>query len=304
MKRLWGYLSAVMVALLFGIWFTLDKTLLGYLHPLALAAMVYTLASAFLFLIRLSPLHPKLLEILHRESKVEIHISRRNYLTLFLTAIFGAVLAPAFYLTGLNQITAVNAALLANFEVLFILILGIFFLKETVKPKDIVGFGFLLIGAVFLSTNNLQNLSFDQSLVGSLLVISSGFFWSLDTILTKFLSNKRDIFFLTGLKCGIGGLVLFLISWYLGLSFTLPVNMIPLLLFIGLVCMSFSIVLIYLAVREIGSTRTGSIYSTSSIFGALIAFFVLGEPLKASQLLFGVLMLVGILILYKNGNET
>jgi len=304
MKRLWGYLSAVMVALLFGIWFTLDKTLLGYLHPLALAAMVYTLASAFLFLIRLSPLHPKLLEILHRESKVEIHISRRNYLTLFLTAIFGAVLAPAFYLTGLNQITAVNAALLANFEVLFILILGIFFLKETVKPKDIVGFGFLLIGAVFLSTNNLQNLSFDQSLVGSLLVISSGFFWSLDTILTKFLSNKRDIFFLTGLKCGIGGLVLFLISWYLGLSFTLPVNMIPLLLFIGLVCMSFSMVLIYLAVREIGSTRTGSIYSTSSIFGALIAFFVLGEPLKASQLLFGVLMLVGILILYKNGNET
>ncbi|BDZ66565.1 DMT family transporter [Methanobacterium ferruginis] len=304
MKRLWGYLSAVMVALLFGIWFTLDKTLLGYLHPLALAAMVYTLASAFLFLIRLSPLHPKLLEILHRESKVEIHISRRNYLTLFLTAIFGAVLAPAFYLTGLNQITAVNAALLANFEVLFILILGIFFLKETVKPKDIVGFGFLLIGAVFLSTNNLQNLSFDQSLVGSLLVISSGFFWSLDTILTKFLSNKRDIFFLTGLKCGIGGLVLFLISWYLGLSFTLPVNMIPLLLFIGLVCMSFSMVLIYLAVREIGSTRTGSIYSTSSIFGALIAFFVLGEPLKASQLLFGVLMLVGILILYKNGDET
>ncbi|BDZ72157.1 DMT family transporter [Methanobacterium petrolearium] len=304
MNRLWGYLSALLVALLFGIWFTLDKTLLGYLHPLALAAMVYTLAGAFLFLIRVSPLHDKILEILHRETKVEINISRRDYLTLFLTAIFGAVLAPALYLNGLNQITAVNAALLANFEVLFIIILGIFFLKEKVKPKDILGFGFLMIGAIFLSTNNLQNLSFDQNLVGSLLVIASGFFWSLDTILTKFLSNKRDVFFLTGLKCSIGGLILFTISFYLGLSFTLPVNMIPLLLFIGLVCMSFSIVLIYLAIREIGSTRTGSIYSTSSLFGAFIAFSVLGEPLKISQLLFGVLMFVGILILYKNGDET
>ncbi|MBM4240652.1 MAG: DMT family transporter [Euryarchaeota archaeon] len=304
MNRFWGYLSAIIVALLFGVWFTLDKILLGYLHPLALAAMVYSIASIFLLCLRISPLHDKILEILHRESKVEIHISRRNYVTLVLTAIFGAVIAPALYLNGLNQITAVNAALLANVEILFIIILGVFFLKEVVKPKDILGFMFLLVGAIFLSTNNLQNLSFDQNLVGSLLVVSACFFWSMDTTLSKFLSNKRDIIFITGLKCGIGGLILFLISFYLGLSFTLPLKMIPLLLFISLFCMSFALVLIYLAIREIGSTRTGSIYATSSLFGALIAFIFLNEPLKASQLLFGVLMFVGILILYKNSDET
>lgn len=303
MDRFWGYLSAIMVAMLFGVWFTLDKILLNYLHPLALAALVYSLASVFLFVIRLSPLHSPILEIVHRESKVEIHISRRNYFTLFLTALFGAVIAPALYLNGLNQITAVNAALLTNVEILFIILLGIFFLKEKVKPKDIVGFAFLLLGAIFLSTNNLQNFSFDQNLLGSLLVVASCFFWSMDTTLTKFLSNKRDLFFLTGLKCGIGGVILFIISFCLGLSFELPLEMVPLLLFIGIVCMSFSIVLIYLAIREIGSTRTGSIFSTSSLFGALIAFVVLGEPLKATQLMFGVLMFAGILILYKDGNE-
>ncbi|KAF5073649.1 DMT family transporter [Methanobacterium subterraneum] len=303
MNRFWGYLSAVMVALLFGIWFSLDKILLGYLHPLALAALIYLLASAFLFLIRVSPLHHSLLEIVHRESKVQIHISRRNYLTLFLTAIFGTVIAPVLYLTGLNQITAVNAALLTNVEILFIILLGIFFLKEKVKAKDIVGFIFLLIGAIFLSTNNLQDLTFDQSLVGSLLVVSACFFWSMDTTLTKFLSNKRDIFLLTSLKCGIGGLILFLISIFLGLNFTLPLNMVPVLLFIGLGCMSFSIVLTYIAIREIGSTRTGSIFSTSSLFGAVVAFIILGESLEATQLFFGILMFLGILILYKNGNK-
>ncbi|AUB56778.1 transporter [Methanobacterium subterraneum] len=292
-----------MVALLFGIWFSLDKILLGYLHPLALAALIYLLASAFLFLIRVSPLHHSLLEIVHRESKVQIHISRRNYLTLFLTAIFGTVIAPVLYLTGLNQITAVNAALLTNVEILFIILLGIFFLKEKVKAKDIVGFIFLLIGAIFLSTNNLQDLTFDQSLVGSLLVVSACFFWSMDTTLTKFLSNKRDIFLLTSLKCGIGGLILFLISIFLGLNFTLPLNMVPVLLFIGLGCMSFSIVLTYIAIREIGSTRTGSIFSTSSLFGAVVAFIILGESLEATQLFFGILMFLGILILYKNGNK-
>lgn len=304
MNRFWGYLSAIMVALLFGVWFSLDKILLGYLHPLALAALIYLLASAFLFLIRVSSLHHYILEIVHRESNVEIHISRRNYLTLFLTAIFGAVIAPALYLTGLNQITAVNAALLTNVEILFIILLGIFFLKERVKAKDIVGFAFLLIGAIFLSTNNLQNLNFDQSLLGSLLVVSACFFWSMDTTLTKFLSNKRDIFFLTSLKCGIGGLILFLISIFMKLSFALPLNMVPVLFFIALGCMSFSIVLTFIAIREIGSTRTGSIFSTSSLFGAVVAFIVLGETLEPTQLLFGVLMFWGILILYKNGNKT
>lgn len=303
MNRFWGYLSAIMVALLFGVWFSLDKMLLSYLHPLALAALIYLLASVFLFLIRVSPLHPHILRIVHRESNVEIHISRRNYLTLFLTAVFGAVIAPALYLTGLNQITAVNAALLTNVEILFIILLGIFFLKEGVKAKDIVGFGFLLFGAIFLSTNNLQNVSFDQSLVGSLLVVSACFFWSMDTTLTKFLSNQRDIFFLTSLKCGIGGLILFLISISMGLNFNLPLNMVPVLFFIGLGCMSFSIVLTFIAIREIGSTRTGSIFSTSSLFGAVVAFIVLGESLEATQLLFGVLMFLGILILYKNGNK-
>jgi len=301
MNRLWGYISALMVAILFGVWFTLDKTLLGYLHPFALAALTYSLASVFLFFIRLSPLHPKILEILHRESNVEIQITRRNYLTLFLTAIFGAVIAPGLYLNGLNQITAVNAALLTNVEILFIIIIGIFFLKEKAKKKDILGFAFLLLGAIFLSTNNFQNLTFNQNLTGSLLVILACFFWSMDTSLSKFLSNKSDIFLITGLKCAIGGSILLLICLTLKISFRLPINLLPLLLFIGLVCMSFSIVLIYLAIREIGSTRTGSIFSTSSLFGAIIAFIVLGETLKASQLLFGVLMLLGILILYKNG---
>ncbi len=124
----------------------------------------------------------------------------------------------------------------------------------------------------------------------------------MDTTLTKFLSDKRDIFFLTGLKCGIGGMILFTVSSYLGLSFNLQLDMLPILLCIAWFCMSFSVVLIYLAIREIGSTRTGSIFSTSSLFGAFIAFIVLGEPLKITQLLFGVLMFVGILILYKDGD--
>jgi drug/metabolite transporter (DMT)-like permease len=299
MNRSWGYLSALTVALLFGVWFSLDKTLLGYLHPFALAALTYIIASIFLFFVNFSPLKNRVLNITNQNGRLEDFMSRRDYGILFLTAIFGSVTAPALYLSGLSRITAVNAALLANVEILFIIVIGIFFLKEKVHRKDILGFAFLLMGAVFLSTNDLRNLSLNQNFLGSMLVISAAFFWSLDTSLSKFLSHKRNIIFITALKTGIGGSILFILSLILGLSFSLPLFRVPLLLFIGLVCVSFSLVLIYYSLRIIGSTRTGSIFALSSLFGAITAFIVLGEPLTALQVLFGILMLIGVLILYR-----
>lgn len=300
--KIWGYLSALTVALLFGVWFSLDKTLLGYLHPFALAASTYLIASAFLFIINFSPLRERILGLINRKSKVENYITRKEYGILFLTAIFGTFIAPALYLSGLFRITAVNAALLANAEIIFIILLGVLFLKEHVGRKDIVGFIFLLIGAIFLSTNNFQNVTFNQNLFGSLLVISASFFWSMDTILSKFLSNKRNIIFITALKTAMGGSILLLISLVMGLEFSLPLDKVPLLLFIGLICLSFSLPLIYFAIRIIGSTRTGSIFSLSSLFGAITAFIALGEPLTIIQLSFGVLMVAGVYILYMGQN--
>ena len=299
MNRSWGYLSALMVALLFGVWFSMDKILLGYLHPLVLAALTYLIASVFLFFINFSPLKTKILNIINRGDELENFMSKKDYGILFLTATFGSLIAPALYLSGLSRITAVNAALLTNVEILFIIIIGIFFLKEKVHKKDILGFAFLLTGAVFLSTNNLQNISFNQSLFGSLLVVSASFFWSLDTSLSKFLSRKQNIIFVTALKSGFGGSILLVMSLIGGLAFTLPLFRLPLLLFIGLVCVSFSLVLIYYSLRVIGSTRTGSIFALSSLFGAVTAFIVLNEPLTTFQLLFGFLMLAGVFILYK-----
>lgn len=298
MNRAWGYLSALTVAILFGVWFSLDKTLLGYLHPFALAALTYLIASVFLFLINFSPLKERILNFINKKGKVENYITHKEYFILFLTAIFGSFIAPALYLSGLFRITAVNAALLANAEIIFIIILGVLFLKEKAGKKDSLGFALLLIGAIFLSTNNLQNLSFNQSLFGSILVIFASFFWSMDTILSKFLSYKRNIIFVTALKALIGGSILLIISLIMGLSFYLPFNKVPLLLFISLVCLSISLPLIYYAIRIIGSTRTGSIFSLSSLFGAITAFIALGEPLTAFQLSFGILMLTGVYILY------
>jgi drug/metabolite transporter (DMT)-like permease len=301
MRRYWGYVSVITATILFGIWNTFSKILLQYLDPLALPAIVYCIAAIFLFIVRFSPLNDKILSLLDQESKAELVISHRDYGILILTAIFGSVIAPVIYLSGLNQITAVNASLLMNAEILFIIIIGVFFLKERFQRKDVLGFLFLLVGTIFLATNGqISNFSMDQS-IGALLVIIAAFFWSIDTSLSKFLSNKRDLLMITAIKCAIGGVILLSLCLILGLNLKVPLSMVPYLLFIGLISIGFSFVLVYFSLRQIGSTRTGSLFSLSSLFGAIFAFLILSEPFTITQLLFGLLMLLGVFILYKNG---
>ena len=295
----WGYISVFAATVLFGIWNTFSKILLQDLDPIALSALVYCIAGVFLFSVRFSGFNQKLMGMLDSNSEAETFMSRKDYAILITTATAGSVIAPIIYLNGLKDITAVNASLLMNAEVLFIIVIGILILKESFQKKEGVGLILLLMGTIFLATNgDVNNFSVTQSF-GTLLVIIAAFFWSIDTTLSKFLSNKRDLLWVSAVKCSIGGLILLILSLLFGLNLTVPLNHLSYLLFIGLVSIGFSFVMIYYAIRKIGSTRTGSIFPLSSLFGAIFAFLILNEPFTFLQLLFGILMLLGVFIIYK-----
>lgn len=298
MSRFWGYLSVILATLLYGIWNTFNKILLLHLDPVALSAIVFIIAGVFLFLVRLSPLKERILSLLDQDSQAEIHIFPKDYVILIISTILGSVLAPIIYLNGLKDITAVNASLLMNVEILFILIIGISFLHESFHKKDVVAFMLILTGTTFLVTNGQINTIWIQEF-GSLLIIIAAFLWSIDTVLSKFISNKRDLILISALKCSLGGIILVLLTWLWGLDFMFPLEMLPYILFIGLISIGFSFVLVFFAIRQIGSTRTGSLYSFSSLFGAIFAFFILKEPFTVLQLFWGGLMILGVFIFYK-----
>ena len=148
---------------------------------------------------------------------------------------------------------------------------------------------------IILSTNaQFRSLTLTEQFFGTLLIVGACFFWGIDNNLSKFLSKKRDIVFVTGLKCFIGGSVLLVISQILGISFSIPIVSIPYILTVGAFSIAFSILLFLFALREIGSMRTGAIFATSSLFGAFFALAVLREPFSLIQLVAGVIMLFGI----------
>jgi len=300
MTHHWGYVGAISSAVLFGISSTLNKIALENVHPLIIAALIYFIGGVLLFAIHLSPLHERLLTLFETPTETENTISKRDYRTLALVILFGSVLAPLMLLYGLNETSAINASLLLNTEALFTVMIAFALLKERGARKDYAAILLLLVGVAFLTTNGeFQRLTLTAEMAGNLLIVGACLSWGIDNNLSKFLSKKRDIVKVTGLKCFIGGAVLLAISFLFGIDFNVPVVSIPYLFSVGALSIGFSVLLFLFALREIGSMRTGVVFSVSSLFGAIFAFVVLRETFTPVQLFAASVMLFGVYILYK-----
>ena len=303
MSHHWGYVAVVVSAILLGVSSTFNKIALENVNPTVIAGLIYFVAGVFLFAIHATPLGPKILAKIDTP-ETEKKITKKDYKTLGLVILCGSIIAPLLLLNGLNQTTAINASLLLNVEALFTVAIAFFFLNERCNKKEYWGIVLLLIGVIFVTTNGaFQNLTLTQNVIGNLLIIGSCFFWGIDNNLSKHLSKKRDIVLVTGLKCFIGGLALLALSLILGFSFSIPLISIPYILVIGAFSIAISILFFLFALRKIGSMRTGVIFSLSSLFGAVLAFAVLSEPFTIIQLGAGLIMILGIYVLYRCGER-
>ena len=303
MSHHWGYVGAVVSAVLFGATSTLNKIALENVNPTVIAGMTYLVAGGLLFIIHLTPVCDRILTKLDSPD-TETKMTKKDYETLIFVILCGSIIAPLLLLNGLNQTTAINSSLLLNAETLFTVAIAFVFLGERCNRREYLGILLLFVGLIFVTTSGaFQNLALTENILGNLLIVGACFFWGIDNNLSKFLSRKRDIVMVTGLKCFIGGSALLAMSFLFGFGFSIPLISVPYILFVGAFGVALSILLSLFAFRKIGSMRTGVIFSLSSLFGAVLAFAVLKESFTIIQLIAGLAMIFGIYVLYRCGKR-
>jgi len=300
MSHHWGYVGAITSALLFGIGATLNKIVLADVHPTVVAGLTYLFAGAALAVIHFSPIRSRVMRLLKTPTKTDQTFCRKDTLILVLVVLSGSTIAPFLFLNGLNGTTAVNASLLQNAESLFTVLIAVFFLRERARRKDWFGALILVVGAVFLTANaEFSGLTLTQSLLGNVLIVGACLFWGIDNNLSKLLCFKEDLILITASKCLLGGTALLLLAYLLNLGFSVPLLAFPYLIVVGVFSIGLSILFFMVGLREIGSLRTGVIFSTSSLFGAIFAFAILRETFTVIQVLAGLLMMLGVCVLYR-----
>ena len=276
-----GYVFAILAAVMFGSVSVLAKPLVSSVDPILLASLVYIISA-----ITLSPL----------ARKQKQKFSRKDILLILSIAVCGAVIAPSLYFVGLTHASASDASLIANGEVFFSVLLAVMFFREKLKPVGWIAIILVLAGMVIITTNlNFTDFTLQQIHYKDMLLIFSTLFWALDNNLSRYLAQKMNVANIAQIKSAIGGIMLLVIAV---LIFRININVetdqiIPILV-LGSVGFAASLYFFLQGLKRIGTVRTITIFSMSSVFGLVAAGIFLAEQISWYQIMAAGIMILGI----------
>ena len=272
-----GVSAALAAALLFGLATPAAKVLLGETTPWLLAALLYLGSGTGLFVVR----------ALRRNDRPKFTRGEAGWLVGAIAA--GGIIAPVLLMWGLAAMPASRASLLLNAEGVFTALLAWFVFRENFDRHIALGMGFIIAGAIVLSWT--AQISFG-AILPALAVLAACFFWAVDNNLTRkvSLSDATFVAMVKGLAAGAVNLMLALVG---GAEIPrLTVSLAAGLL--GFLSYGLSLTLFVIALRHLGTARTGAYFSTAPFAGAVFAVAVLREPLTFQLLASGTLMAIGV----------
>lgn len=254
---------ALAAALLFGASTPLAKLLGLEVAPQLLAGLLYLGSGVGLAVLMVAR------HLVHSRQASEAESLRIPVMELPWLAgaiVAGGVLGPVFLMYGLDSTDAAAASLLLNVEGVLTAVIAWLVFKENADLHIVLGMAAIVAGGVLLS---LQPGTFSLS-TGSLLIVAACLCWAVDNNLTRKVSTNDALLVacLKGLFAGVTNTGL-----ALALGAKMPAGGALLAtLAVGFAGYGLSLALFVVALRGLGTARTGAYFSVAPLFGVLISF--------------------------------
>lgn len=275
-----GARLALASALLFGASTPFAKLLLGSVDPWLLAGLLYL--GAGLGLSAVQALRPL-------SADREVGLSRADLPWLAGAVTAGGVAGPALLMLGLTRTGAATASLLLTLEGVLTAVVAWTVFREATDRRMVAGMALIAAGAAVLAWQGRSDVG---GVAGPLLVALACLCWAVDNNLTRkvALADPLRIAQIKGLAAGGVNLALALM---VGASLPGP-GVAAAAGVVGFLGYGLSLALFILALRRIGTARTGAYFGTAPFVGAVLAVPLLGEALDARLLLAAALMGAGV----------
>ncbi|HSV73216.1 MAG TPA: EamA family transporter [Chthonomonadales bacterium] len=257
-----GIVFATLAAVLFGASTPFAKLLLGQMPPVLLAGLLYLGSGAGLSLLYLASRRGR-----------EAPLTRSDAPWLAGAVLFGGVLAPVLLLIGLQTTPASTSALLLNLEGVSTALIAWFVFREGFDRRIAVGMLLIVAGGVVLSWQGAGDTGVS---LGALAIAAACLCWGVDNNLTQKVSASNP-YQGAAIKGAVAGAVNTAVA--LGLGAHLPSGAVVAgAMLVGFLGYGLSLAFFVLALRHIGTARTGAFFSTAPFVGALVALALLREP--------------------------
>ncbi len=276
-------LYALGAALLFGLATPLAKRLIGTIDPWMLAALFYLGSGLGLALLRA-------LLRLGGGGGGETRLAGGDWPWMLGALLLGGVAGPLLLLLGLRLSDAATASLLLTLEGVATALLAWFLFRENFDRRIALGMGLIVAGAGLLAWQG--GISVDGGLLGPLLIAGACLCWGLDNNLTRkvALADPLQIAMLKGLGAAP---VTLLLALAVGAPWP-PLGPALLAAAVGFLGYGVSLALFVLALRHLGTARTGAYFSLAPFVGALAAIPLADAAVTWSLALAGLLMAAGV----------
>jgi drug/metabolite transporter (DMT)-like permease len=262
-----GVIYALLAAVLFGASTPFAKTLAGQMPPAALAGVLY-LGGGIGLLVCYA-----LRALVKRNSQDKPVALTRQDLPWFAGVIAaGGLAGPLLLMAGLSTVSASSASLLLNMEGVLTSMLAWFVFKENFHRRIFIGMLLIVAAGVLLSWDQAPASGLPW---GAIAIVGACLCWGVDNNLTRKVSAS-DPLQIAGIKGLVAGSVNLAIALALGAA--LPETRAVLLAaVVGFCGYGLSLVLFVLALRHLGTARTGAYFSAAPFAGAALSLLVLGE---------------------------
>lgn len=255
--------AALGAAALFGASTPIAKALVAGVHPVVLAGLLYLGSGVGLLAFRARAwLRPG-----------GTGLVRGDWPWLAGAIAFGGVLGPVLLMWGLARTSGASASLLLNLEAVLTAVIAWVVFRENADRRIVLGMGLIVAGGVVLGWP--REGAEAGSAAGALLVAGACLCWAIDNNLTRRVSGG-DATFIAGAKGLVAGAANLALGLTLGGVLPTPAPLATALL-VGLLGYGLSLVLFVLALRGLGTARTGAYFSTAPFIGAAVAIGAFGE---------------------------
>lgn len=275
---------ALLSAALFGVSTPAAKALLGTIHPAVLAGLLYCGAGLGIAIVRRIGR-----SVVSNGGQAEAQLGSRDWPWLGGAIVAGGIAGPILLMVGLERTEAAAASLLLTLEGVATALLAWFVFKESFDRRIAIGMVCLVAGAVVLSWSGTPTIA---GLIGPLAIVFACIAWGIDNNLTRKVS-LADPLQIVELKGLIAGPVNLALGLWAGGSIPAPSSLL-LSGIVGFLGYGVSLALFVMALRDLGTARTGAYFSTAPFIGAVVAVIFLQEPITLQMLAAGLLMSLGV----------
>ena len=272
---------ALAAAALFGASTPAAKSLVGAVHPLVLAGLLYAGSgaglTAWLVTRRLGG------------AREPLGLRGTDFAWLGGAVVSGGVLGPVSLMLGLEGVSASDASLLLNLESVLTALIAWFAFGENFDRRIALGMALIVAGGVLLA---LEPGALGSVQPGALLIAGACLAWAVDNNLTRRISTGNATA-IAAIKGSVAGAINLCLAAMMGIPW--PASGAGLVsAAVGLAGYGLSLVLFVLALRGLGAARAGAYFSTAPFFGVLVSLVALGDAPPALFWAAAALMAAGV----------